>query len=440
MGRLLKWLVVLVLLVGFGVLAIPLAAWWQERSMPKYQTTTVSRGRVETVVNSTGTVKPVRTVSVGAFTSGPIEKVLVDFNSIVVEDQLLAQIDRKLAQATLDRDIEAVKTQKAEAERLKALLDQAVRNEDRATALQAANKAYISDTEYDTFTYTTKTLRAQCRLAEANIAQAEATLKNSEANLKYTEIRAPDRFSDDEDLVLSAGRGWTSVFPRKKGTIIERKIDRGQTIAASFQTPELFTIAVELDKHVYIYASVDEADVGMIQKARQRDLAVKFTIDAYPGVLFDGKIHDVRLNSTTTQNVVTYPVIIDAANRAQKLMPGMTANITFQIEAKEDVLRVPAVALRFTPLAAQVRPEDRHHLEAITAAQSSVTTKRSANEKANLAQSRQNRVVWVQDGPLLRAVPITLGLIENQYAEIVAGDLTEGQAIVTGLEGPLTPR
>src|SRR6266852_5218078 len=128
MGRWLRWLVVLVVLVGLGSLTIPMAAWWQERSKPKYLTTNVSRGRVETVVNSTGTVKPVRTVSVGAFTSGPIEKVLVDYNSIVEEDQLLAQIDRKLAQAALDRDMAAIKTQVAELHRLEALLEQAKRN------------------------------------------------------------------------------------------------------------------------------------------------------------------------------------------------------------------------------------------------------------------------------------------------------------------------
>jgi HlyD family secretion protein len=190
---------------------------------------------------------------------------------------------------------------------------------------------------------------------------------------------------------------------------------------------------------MHVYASVDEADIGMIRSAKEHAKVVKFTVDAYPGQLFEGTIHDIRMNSTTTQNVVTYPVIIDAPNLHQKLMPGMTATITFQIEGKENVLRVPAVALRFTPLSAQVRAEDRHYLEAIMSAQN-VSGKRSANEKASLVQGRQRRIVWVQEDDRLKAVPITLGLIENQYAEVVAGDLSEGQALVIGTEGALAPR
>ena len=134
------------------------------------------------------------------------------------------------------------------------------------------------------------------------------------------------------------------------GTVIERKVDPGQTVAASFVTPELFIIAPDMDKHMYVFASVDEADIGQIRTAQERGKAVKFTVDAYPGDLFEGKIHQIRKNSTTTQNVVTYPVVIEAPNPDLKLLPGMTANITFQIEARDDVLRVPAAALRFVPL------------------------------------------------------------------------------------------
>jgi HlyD family secretion protein len=426
MGRWIKWVLLLIVLVGLASLTIPIAAWWREQSLPKYLTTTVSRGRVETVVNSTGTVKPVRTVSVGAFTSGPILEIYVDYNSpITKKDQVLALIDPKLLQATVDRDMAAVDTMKAEQARVEALLEQAVINEKRAKDLDDLKLDYISATEMDNFKYSTKALVAQVRLAKANVEQAVANLTNSKQNLTYTKILGPKEIAPDKGIT---------------GKVIERKVDPGQTVAASFQTPELFTIALEMDQHVYVYASVDEADVGMIQTARKRGQVVKFTVDAYPGELFDGKIHDIRLNSTTTQNVVTYPVIIDAPNRDQKLMPGMTANITFQIEAKENVLRLPAVALRFTPLPAQVRPEDKHYLEAITAVQPGVATKPGAQEKAGMAKGRQNRIVWVQDGPLLRAVPITLGLIENQFAEIVGGELTDGQVVVTGIEGPLGQR
>ena len=426
MKRWLTWLLVLAFLGGLGALSIPLSTWWQERSAPKYLTVTATRGRVETVVNSTGTVKPVRTVSVGAFTSGPIREIFVDFNTEITQrDQVLALIDDKLQSAGVERDKAAVASQEFELKRVEALLEQAGIDEVRAVKLRKVNKDYISDTELDGFIYKTKTLAAQRDLTKASILQAKANLKNSEDQLSYTKVLGPKEIDPAKGI---------------KGKVIDRKVDPGQTVAASFQTPELFTIALEMDKHLHLYASVDEADIGSISAAKQQNKAVKFTVEAYLGELFEGTVYDIRLNSTTTQNVVTYPVIIDAPNRDQKLMPGMTANITFQIEAKENVLRVPAVALRFTPALAQVRPEDRHFLEALTNVQAGAGTKRSANEKADLAQGRQRRTVWVQDGNLLRAVPITLGLIENQFAEVLAGDIAEGQAIVTGIEGALLPR
>lgn len=418
MRRMIKRLVILGVLAGIlGAISYSVHSWWQQRSTPKYLTAKVSRGRVETVVNSTGTLKAVRTVSVGAFTSGPIAEVKVDFNSVVKKDELLALIDRRLAQSALDRDTAALATQKSDKKRIQALLKQARNNEDRARKLQRINKDYISDTDIDQYYFTRLTFEAQVELADANIAQAEANLKNSVANLEYTEIRSP-----------------------ADGTIIERKVDPGQTVAASFQTPELFTIGLEMDKRMHVYASVDEADMGLIRQAQKQNRIVKFTVDAYPGDLFEGHIHQIRLNSTTTQNVVTYPVIIEAPNPELKLMPGMTANISFQIEAKEDVLRLPAAALRFVPLVAQVRPEDKQYLEVLPSSPQEGAPKRTASEKAEQARNRQRRVVWVQDGDLLRAVPVTLGLIENQFAEIVGGDLTEGQAVVTGTENALAAR
>lgn len=418
MRRLLKRLVILAILAGIlGGISYSVHSWWRERSTPKYLTAKVSRGRVETVVNSTGTVKPVRTVSVGAFTSGPIAEVKVDFNSVVKKDDLLALIDRRLALAALERDTAALESQKADKKRIQALLKQAQNNEDRARKLQRINKDYISDTDIDQYYFARLTLEAQVELANAAIAQAEGNLKNSVANMEYTEIRSP-----------------------ADGIVIERKVDPGQTVAASFQTPELFTIGLEMDQHMHVYASVDEADMGLIRQAQKQNRVVKFTVDAYPGDLFEGRIHQVRLNSTTTQNVVTYPVIIEAPNPELKLMPGMTANISFQVEVKEDVLRLPAAALRFIPPIAQVRPEDKHHLEVLTASPQEGAPKRSASEKAEQARNRQRRVVWVQDGDLLRAVPVTLGLIENQFAEIVGGDLGEGQAVVTGTENALAAR
>jgi HlyD family secretion protein len=408
----LKWLLILAVLGGgltyAGVWA---KSWIEKRSLPKYLTVTVSRGPVATVVTSTGTIKPVQSVSVGAFTSGPIKEVRVDFNSVVKKGDVLALIDPRLAQATLDHDLAALEAVTADLGRLDAMVQQAKNNERRSKKLAAINKDYIADTDMDTYLYTRLQNEAQYRLGQATVKQAEATLANSKANLEYTRIISP-----------------------VDGIVINREVDPGQTVAASFQTPELFIVAPDMDKHMYVYASVDEADIGQIQAAQQRGQVVKFTVDAYPGDLFEGKVHQIRKNSTTTQNVVTYPVVIESPNPGLKLLPGMTANITFQIETKEDVLRVPAAALRFVPLPAQVRPEDRHYVESLPTAAPESGQKSTASEKASQSRKRRQRIVWVKDGDLLRAVPVTLGLIENQFAELVDGDLAEGQQVVTGVE------
>src|ERR1019366_5885539 len=267
MGRIIKWLLFLGVLGGAAALVFPAMSWWQERSKTKYLTVTASHGRVETVVNSTGTVKPVRTVSVGAFTSGPIAEIYVDFNSRFKKGKPLALIDPLLLQAAVDRDRAFLDTQKADLVRVEALLQQAVNDEKRARTLLAVSRDYLSGTEMDGYYFKRLTLDAQRKLGQASIAQAEASLKNSEANLGYTKILAPE-----------------------DGVVIERKVDKGQTVAASFQTPELFIIAPEMDKHMFVYASVDEADIGMIRNAKDAKKPVTFTVDAYPGHLFEGEI------------------------------------------------------------------------------------------------------------------------------------------------------
>jgi HlyD family secretion protein len=424
MRRLIIWLVILGVLGGLGAAAFsPAKAWWETRLIPKYITAQVSRGKVETVVNSTGTIKPVRTVSVGAFTSGPIKYIYVDYNSKVSKGgwfdppTQLALIDPKLLQAAVDQDLAAIDAQKADRDRVQALLDQAKNNEDRAMKLYAINKDYISDTEMDQYVFSRKTLEAQLKLAQASIKQAEVKATYSRDNLAYTKIISPEN-----------------------GVIIERKVDPGQTVVSSYQTAELFTVGVEMDQHMYIYASVDEADIGFIRRAKDEGRPVEFTVDAYPGDLFKGKIKEIRLNATTTQNVVTYPVIIETPNADLRLLPNMTANISFQTEIRENVLRIPAAALRFMPQPYQVRPEDRHYVDTQPANSSEATPKRTAAEKAEQARNRQHRRVWVQDGRLLRAVPVTLGLIENQNAEIIEADLKEGDALVTGIEVLYVPR
>jgi HlyD family secretion protein len=416
MRRLIKWLVILGVLFGAFVAAGFVGLQYlKAKSVPRYTTVTVSTGKVETVVNSTGPIKPVQSVSVGSFISGPIQTIHVDFNSTVKKGQVLAQIDTRLSDASLNRESAALATQVAELDRLEALVKQAVRQEQRAINLRKTNIDYVSEQEMDELQFKRIALEAQVKVARANIDVAIAGLDNAITNLEFTKIVSP-----------------------VDGIVIDRKVDPGQTVASSFQTPELFIIAPDMDKHMYVYASVDEADIGQIRASQEKDRRVTFTVDAYPEDVFTGKIFQVRKSSTTTQNVVTYPVVIEAPNPGMKLMPGMTANISFQIDVRENVTRIPAAALRFVPpdnLLA--RPEDKEHidLKAKKKDPKEAEEKLSAERRAEQAKARSKRVVWVQEGDKLRAIPITIGLVDGQYAELVSGDVKPGQVLVTGLEG-----
>lgn len=380
---------------------------------PKYRTAKVTEGRIESVVNSTGTIKPMRSVSVGSFVSGPIKELFVDYNSIVKEGDLMALIDPRLLSAVVDRDEANLSSQKADLDRINALLTQAMRNEERVKKLQEVREDYVSGVEMDQYRFARISLEAQAQLAQAGIKQAEASLKNSRAQFGYTEIRSP-----------------------VNGIVIERKVDMGQTVAASFQTPELFIVAPDMDKLMHVFASVDEADIGEINKAQSENQPVKFTVDAYPEDIFEGKIYQIRKSSTTTQNVVTYPVIIEVPNPELKLLPGMTANISFQIAAKDKVKRLPMSSIRYFPPPANVRPQDKHHLDGLPAPgdeETDSTKQLSASEKVEFARNRMKRIVWVEENGLLKAVPVVLGLSDNQNAEILEGDLNVGQTVVVGI-------
>jgi HlyD family secretion protein len=191
---------------------------------------------------------------------------------------------------------------------------------------------------------------------------------------------------------------------------------------------------------MHVHASVDEADIGMIQTAHQEKLPVTFTVDAYQD-LFTGIVEEIRLSSTTTQNVVTYPVVVAAANPDLKLLPGMTANISFEVDRRQNVLKIPNSALRFFPLPQHVRSEDKPLLEG----QAKETeadpgdvqeTGLSAEERAEARRTRKMRHVWVVDGFKLRAVEVVVGLSESRFTELVSGDLKVGDKLVTGIEPP----
>lgn len=416
MRRLLKWLLVLGILGGAGVgVYAPLMAYWKTRTAPKFREADVTRGEIISVVNATGTVNPVLSIRVGSFASGPVAKLRVDYNTRVKKDELLAKIDPRVYEAVKSRDEAALAVANAEKDRVLETLKQAIADEERAQRLSKKSKDYISEAELDKLRFARTALQAQIKVTEAQVKQAAANLENAMANLGYTEIRSP-----------------------VDGVIIDRKIDEGQTLVAQFQTPDLFVVAPDLEKEIYAYAAVDEADIGLIREAQDHKQPVYFTVDAYPDDLFTGCIAQIRMNPASKENVVTYQVVVSTPNPFLKLMPGMTAKLSFQIEKREGVVKIPNAALRFYPSKVQyVRPEDRKLIEGTeeetTEADSGdkTTDARSAVQRILAHRQSNRRHVWVVDGEFLRAVEVVIGLSDYKFTELVSGDLKEGDHLVT---------
>lgn len=415
-----KWLRRMILAVavlgiaGWAVSSVG-ASYFKERNRPKFSEAEVARRTVSWVVNSSGEVKPVLSVSIGSFVSGPIKYLHVDFNDRVKKDQLMAEIDPRIYDAAYQGAEAALVTREADVVRVKALLQQAINDERRSIALRKESRDFISQAEIDRFHFNRLQLEAQLKVADAAIQQATASRDNAKANLDYTKISSP-----------------------VDGIVIDRKIDPGQTLAAQFQTPVLFIVAPEMDKKMYVYASVDEADIGLIRRAQEEGRPVEFTVDAYPDDLFTGKIEQIRFSSTVTQNVVTYPVVVAAPNPELKLLPGMTAELSFEIEKKDNVLCVPNSALRYYPTVELVRDSDKKILEGVEeeAREEEETADLSAKQKTEAGAKRNRRHVWVLDGDKLRAIPVVMGISDNRYTEVTSGDLTEGQKLVTGIKPP----
>ena len=414
MKTLFRLLLVAGVLCGIGVAVYyPVQTYLDVRNRTLWRTQSVSKGDIAQTVNSTGKVEPIHRVSVGASVSGPISELFVDYNSKVVEGQLMARIDSRIYKSTVARDQALLQTRLAEVARAEALQQQAINDERRGGELKKGNRDFISEAELDQFRFVRMTRDAELLVSKTNVDQAKAQLDNSLANLAYTDILSPC-----------------------EGVVIEKKIDIGQTLAAQFQTPEMFVVAPEMDKRMHIYASVDEADIGMIRKAQSDGQVVRFTVDAYPEELFDqGKIVQVRLSSTEQQNVITYPVIVETPNTDLKLLPGMTANLSFQIKKREGVVRVPNAALRFYPARDKVHPDDREIIDGVDEQKHVVTDtakQMSADEKAAATRAQNLRHVWIAEGKFLRGKPVRTGISDNRYTELIDGGLSEHDELVVG--------
>jgi HlyD family secretion protein len=298
-----------------------------------FQTQAASIGRIESIVNTAGTISPVVTVDVGSELSGLVSELHADFNSEVKSGQIIARIDDRTTRARL-KQIEAdvasayasVEQQRANVNRARADLDLARTEVNRQREL--SERQLSSRADVDKAEANLKITEAQLEVANAQLTGAQATIQQREAQLEQTQL----------DLERSYIRSPVD------GTVIDRQVDVGQTVAASLSAPTLFQIAQDLTK-MQIEADVDEADIGQVSEG----LAARFTVDAYPDRTFTGSVTQVRKAATVTNNVVTYKVIIGAENPRQQLLPGMTANVDIVLGEKDGVLRVNNSALRFNP-------------------------------------------------------------------------------------------
>jgi len=380
----------------------------KKRNRPEFKTAEVVEGDVQVTVQASGKIKPILSMEVGSFVSGPIVELLVDFNDEVEKDQVLARIDPRIYKANLLRDKATLATREADVVRVQAELSRAINDEKRAVALRKENPKYISQAELDQRQFSREALEASLEVAKASVKAAEASVENSTLNLDYTFIRAPDA-----------------------GIVIDRKIDPGQTLAAQFQAPELFVIAPDIREKIHIYASVSEADMGMIQKAKEAQKPVHFKLDAYRGEVFKtGVIEQIRLSAQEEQNVVSYPVIVSAPNPDLRLLPGMTPSLTFHVSERTDVVKVPKAALSFYPEKKEYVHPDDHDKLSLTGRGTRKKDK-DDDDPVDEDQEGTRRHVWIKDGEMLRAVELWTGVSDMQYSEMLKGDLKPGDEVVT---------
>ena len=307
-------LILITILIITGVLAAH-----RKANGVRYETRKVKRCTITEVVEASGTINPVNTVSVGSTVSGLIKEIYVDFNSVVTKGQILAQIDPANFQASVDQATAQINNARANLANTQAVLEMSEKTYRRYKNLYAKN--FIAKSELDQAESDYYANLAKVNSAKAQIAQAQATYNTAMTNLGYTKIIAP-----------------------VDGTIISREIDLGQPVAASFQAPQLFTIAQDLT-NMQIEVNVSEADIGKVKEGQE----VTYTLDGYPNSDFKGKVTQVRISPTTVSNVVTYVVIVDVNNEDLKLIPGMTANVSIITNKSENVLCAPNLALKFTP-------------------------------------------------------------------------------------------
>ncbi len=399
-------------------------------SISKYQKEAIDKGDIEALVITTGSLNPVIIVDIGSQVSGEIEKIDVDFNSQVKEGQVIAQLDQSQFLTRVNQ--EEANYQSAEASLEKAKVTYENLKKKYARALNLFEKDLMSYEEKEAIETQYYSAKADIQSAEARLEQAKSQLETSKVNLTYTIIKSPI-----------------------DGIVINRNVNVGQTVAASFQAPVLFQIANDLSK-MQVECSVDEADIGKVKE----DQDVRFTVDAFPDEQFKGTVKQVRYSPQIVQNVVTYTTIVEVENPEMKLRPGMTATVSIVTGEAKNALRVPNSALRFTPsqeewreIAARMREEMLARRGGSNPAEKPGTgesSRRSDEQRSLQGQPSAERrgfgiqgsmmkefaMVWIEnESGNLQPIRIKKGVTDNSYTEIkevIRGELKEGQLVVTG--------
>jgi len=391
-----------------------------------FRITPVKRGDLLATISATGTVEPEEVVDVGAQVVGriktlgidptdPQKKRPIDYCSAVREGTVLAQIDEAIYKAQVAQATASLVRANADLAQFRAKRDQAKQEWVRAKSL-IPSKA-IADTDFDLAEANYKAAEASVAVGDAAIEQAKAMADLAQTNLDYTTIKSP-----------------------VQGVILDRRVNIGQTVVSSLNAPSLFLIAKDLSK-LQVWASVNEADIGRIRS--RPEMPVRFTVDAYPGEVFRGKVIQVRLNATMTQNVVTYTVVVETKNADLKLIPYLTANLQFEVEQRKGVLMVPNAALRWKPRAQLVAPD-------VLAAEGPALFGKGAGagkgdrppakpsgdaKTAKPAKDREDHAhLWVkaEEGNYIRPIDVQIGATDGSFTEVSGSDLQEEMEVVTG--------
>ena len=338
----------------------------------------VEKANLQNSVTATGTIEPVTSVSVGTQVSGIVNKLYVDYNSVVKKGQVIAELDKTNLISQLNSAKASLQSAQANVQSAQASLNYQSSNYSRYTTL--FNKGLVSADDYESARLTYLQAKENVTTSQQQVASAREEVARAQTNLGYATITSPI-----------------------DGVVTSKSVEEGQTVAASFSTPELFKIAKDLT-NMQVVADVDEADIGNV-KAGER---VEFTVDAYPNDKFYGTVTQVRLEATTTNNVVTYEVVISAPNGDLKLKPGLTANVTIFTVEREGVMSVPSKALRFTP------------------------TKETVGNK-KIADVNAKNKVWTLEGETLKAHKVNIGMSDGLHTEILSG-ISAGKQIITDIK------